>query len=206
MKHIKRFEEKDNIEDIIDYSDVSSFIIEEIELGNVNSFNVEHNLYKSGDYICSSFKIDNRDVIVSSIVVYDEDTTCVDGGRHYNTLNDCISQFGIKTDKYLYIGFGEYLDGKYNYDQNVNDNTTLFRKMKTIIDIINSMVLYHNINYIILNSIENDTKSGLSVSYKKRDKFYELFLSYQNIKYNKIKSKIDINGEIISDFYLLDLN
>jgi hypothetical protein len=68
------------------------------------------------------------------------------------------------------------------------------------------MVLYHGVNYIILNSIENDTKSGLSVSYKKRDKFYELFLAYQNIKYNKIKSKIDISGEIISDFYLLDLN
>ena len=205
MKQIKRFEEKDNI-DIIDYSNVSYFIREEIEIGNVKSFHIEHILYKSGDYTCSSFKIDNRDIIVSSIVVSDDDTICVDGGRHYNTLNDCISQFGIKTDKYLYIGFGEYLEGKYNYGQNVNDNTTLFRKMSTIIDIIKSMVSYHGVNCVILNSVENDTKSGLSVSYKKRDKFYELFLSYHNIKYHKIKSKIDINGEIISDFYLLDLN
>ena len=204
MKYIKRFEEKDNVY-VIDYSDISSFIKEEIKLGNVKSFNVEHSLYESGDYICSSFKIDNRDVIVSSIVVDDNDTICVDGGRNYDTLGDCILQFGIKSDKYLYIGFGEYTNVEYNYDQNVNDNSTLFRKMSTIVDIIKTMVSHHHVSYVILNSIENDTESGLSVTYKKRDKFYELFLAYHNIKYHKIKSKIDINGEIISDFYLLSL-
>jgi hypothetical protein len=205
MKYIKIFEEKDNV-DVIDYSDISSFIKEEIDLGNVKSFDIEHSLYKSGDYICSSFKIDNRDVIVTSIVVSDDKTICVDGGRNYKTLSDCVLQFGIKSDKYLYIGFGEYSNGKYNYNKNVNDNSTLFRKMSTIIDIIKTMVTYHGVNCVILNSIENDTESGLSADYKKRDKFYELFLVYHNIKYHKIKSKIDINGEIISDFYLLDLN
>jgi hypothetical protein len=205
MKYIKIFEEKDNV-DVIDYSDISSFIKEEIDLGNVKSFDIEHSLYKSGDYICSSFKIDNRDVIVTSIVVSDDKTICVDGGRNYKTLSDCVLQFGIKSDKYLYIGFGEYSNGKYNYNKNVNDNSTLFRKMSTIIDIIKTMVTYHGVNCVILNSIENDTESGLSTDYKKRDKFYELFLVYHNIKNHKIKSKIDINGEIISDFYLLDLN
>lgn len=204
MKYIVRFEEKDNL-DIIDYSDISSFIKEEIELGNVKSFKIEHSLYESGDYICSSFKIDNRDVIVSSIVVDNNDTICVDAGRNYKTLGDCISQFGIKTDKYLWIGFGEYSNGEYNYSQNINDNSRLFRKMSTIVDIIKSMVTHHRTSYVILNSIENDTESGLSVPYKKRDKFYELFLAYHNIKYHKMKSKIDINGEIIVDFYLLYL-
>lgn len=205
MKYIKRFEEKDNV-DVIDYSDISSFIKEEIELGNVKSFDIEHSLYRSGDYICSSFKIDNRDIIVGSVVVSDDETICIDGGRNYKKLSDCISQFGIKSDKYLYIGFGEYSNGKYNYDQNVNDNSTLFRKMSTIIDIIKTMASYLDVKYVIFNSIENDTESGLSTEYKKIDKFYELFLVYHNIEYHKIKSKIDINGEIISDFYLLDLN
>ena len=75
--------------------------------------------------------------------------------------------------------------------------------MATIIEIIKSMVLCHNLNYIIFNSVENDTTSGLNVDYKKRDKFYEIFLSYLKIENYKIKSKIDINGEILSDFYLL---
>ena len=205
MKHILRFQDRNDI-DIIDYKNISNFIKEEVELGNTNPFDIEHSLYKSGDYICSSFKIDNRDVIVSSVILDNSETTCIDCGRHYNTLEDCISQFGIKTNKYLYVGFGEYSNGKYNYDKNVNDNTTLFRKMKTIINIIESMVLYHRMNYVIINSIENDTNSGLDTNYKKRDKFYELFLAYHNIKYFKIKSKIDINGEVISDFYLLNLN
>ena len=205
MKHILRFQDRNDI-DIIDYKNISNFIKEEVELGNTNPFDIEHSLYKSGDYICSSFKIDNRDFIVSSVVLDNSETTCIDCGRHYNTLEDCISQFGIKTNKYLYVGFGEYSNGKYNYDKNVNDNTTLFRKMKTIINIIESMVLYHRMNYVIINSIENDTNSGLDTNYKKRDKFYELFLAYHNIKYFKIKSKIDINGEVISDFYLLNLN
>jgi signal peptidase I len=205
MKYIKRFEDKEII-DNVDYSDISFFIREEIRLGNVKPFYVENNLYKSGDYICSSFKIDNRDIIISSIVINDGDTICVESGRSYKKLSDCLLQWGIETNKYLYIGFGEYSGGKYNYDQNVNDNATLFRKMSTIIDIIKTMVSYHGVSYIILNSIENDTSSGLSVPYKKRDKFYELFLTYHDIKYHKIKSKIDINGEIIDNFYLLDLN
>jgi hypothetical protein len=41
-----------------------------------------------------------------SIIINDVDTICVNGGRHYSTLGDYISQFGIKTDIYLYIGFG----------------------------------------------------------------------------------------------------
>jgi hypothetical protein len=204
MKYIKTFEDKDSF-DIIDYSDISLYISEEIDLGTAKPYDIEYSLYKSGDYICSSFKIGNRDVIVSSIIINDVDTICVNGGRHYNTLGDCISQFGVNTDRYLYIGFGEYLDGIYNDDKNVNDNSTLFRKMTTIIEIIRDMVLYHKVNYIILNSVENDTKSGLQLSYKKRDKFYELFLAYHKIKYHKVKPNIDIKGEIISNFFILNL-
>lgn len=205
MKYIKTFNDRSDI-DLIDYNYISLYITDEIELGNSTPYNIDHSLYKSGDYICSSFKIGDRDVIISSIVVHDDDTICIDGGRYYNKLSDCISQFGIKTDKYLYIRFGEYLYGVYNYDKNVNDNSTLFRKMKTIIGVISDMVSYHDVNYIILNSIENDIESGLKKVYKKRDKFYEIFLAHNNIEYNKIKSKIDINGEIISNFYLLKNN
>lgn len=166
-------------------------------------YNIEHNLYKSGDYICSSFKIGERDVIVSSLIISDIDTICINGGRHYNTLGDYILQFGIKTDKYLHIGFGEYLDGVYNDNKNVN--STLFRKMVTIIKIIKDMVLHYKINYIILNSVDNDEDSGLKVSYKKRDKFYELFLAYNKIKYNRVNAEIEINGEIISNFFILEV-
>jgi hypothetical protein len=204
MKYIKTFEDKDTLTKV-DYSDISLYIREEIDLGVTKPYNIEHSLYKSGDYICSSFKIGNRDVIVSSIIIGDSDTICVNGGKHYNTLGDCISQFGVNTDKYLYIGFGEYLDGIYNDDKNVNDNSTLFRKMTTIIEIIKDMVLYHKINYIILNSVDNDIESGLKKNYKKRDKFYELFLTYHKVKYHKIKPNIDINGEIISNFFILEV-
>lgn len=121
----------------------------------------------------------------------------MNGGRNYKTLSDYLLQFNIKTDKYLYVGFGEYLNGVYNYDKNVNDNERLFRKMTTIIDIIKSMVSYHKINYIIFKSIDNDLSSGL------KDKFYELFLSYNNVDYKKINQRIDINGEIIQDFFVL---
>ena len=65
------------------------------------------------------------------------------------------------------------------------------------------MVSYHGVNCVILNSIENDTESGLSTDYKNRDKFYELFLTYHRIKYHKIKPDIDINGEIISNFFMI---
>ena len=205
MKYIKTYDDKDNY-DIDDYSDISSYIREEIDLGSTKQYDIEHNLYKSGDYICSSFKIDNRDVIVSSIVINDSDTVCVNGGKHYKTLGDYILQFGLNTDKFLYIGFGEYLDGVYNDDKNVNDNKTLFRKMTTIIEIIKDMVLYHKTNYIILNSVDNDIESGLKKNYNKRDKFYELFLTYHNIKCHKIKPDIDINGEIISNFFVLEVS
>ena len=204
MNYLKTFNDKDNC-DIINYKDISNYIKEEIDLGNTKPYKIEHNLYKSGDYICSSFKIDNRDIIVSSIVINDDQTNCINGGRNYNTLSDCVSQFGILSDKYLYIGFGEYLDGVYNYDENVNDNTTLFRKMSTIIKIIKDMIVFHKLEYVILNSIDNDIKSGLKKSYKKRDKFYELFLSYHNIKFNKVKYEIDIDGEIISNFYIFEV-
>lgn len=202
MKHIKTFDDKDNVYKI-DYSDISIYIREEINLGNTKPYNIDHHLYKSGDYICSSFKIDRRDVIVSSIIINDVGTICSNGGIHYNTLGDYISQFGIKTDIYLYIDFGEYLDEIYNYDKNVNDNKTLFRKMSTIIEIIKNMVFHYKINYIIFNSVENDLESGLKKDYNKRDKFYELFLTHHNIKYQKIKKNFDINGEVISNFYML---
>jgi len=113
MKYIKTFDDKDNSQKI-DYSDISIYIREEIDLGKTKPHEIENSLYKSGDYICSSFKIDDRDVIVSSIVINDSDTICVNGGRQYNTLGDYISQFGLKTDKYLYIGFGEWTKGLYN--------------------------------------------------------------------------------------------
>ena len=83
------------------------------------------------------------------------------------------------------------------------DYTTEYKNQ--IIDIIKDMVLYHKVNYIILNSVGNDIESGLQKTYKKRDKFYELFLSYHKIKYNKINSDIDINGEIISNFFILEV-
>ena len=162
-------------------------------MGIVKPFNIEHSLYKSGDYICSSFKINDRDVVVSSIVIDNSETHCVGCGQNYKTLSDCINQYGIKSNEYLVIGFGEYLEGFYN------DDSTFFRKMATIVEIIKSMVLYHNLNYIIFNSVEN-------VDYKRRDKFYELFLSYNNIENYKIKSKIDIGGEILSDFYFLKVS
>jgi hypothetical protein len=202
MKYIKTFDDKDNSQKI-DYSDISIYIREEIDLGKTKPYEIEHSLYKSGDYICSSFKIDGRDVIVSSIVINDSDTICVNGGRQYNTLGDYISQFGLKTDKYLYIGFGEWTKGLYNDDKNVNDNSTLFRKMSTIIEVIKSMVLLHGVKYIIFNSIERDSETGVKRDYNKRNKFYELFLSYTGVRYHKIKNQIDINGEIISDFFIL---
>lgn len=203
MKFIRTFNDRHNV-DSVSYADISEYIREEIQLGGVKPFNIEHSLYKSGDYICSSFKINDRDVVVSSIVIDDSETHCVGCGRNYKTLSDCINQYGINSNKYLVIGFGEYSEGVYNDDKNVNDNSTLFRKMATIVEIIKSMVSYHNLNYIIFNSVENDTTSGLNVDYKKRDKFYELFLSYHNIENYKIKSKIDIGGEILSDFYFLN--
>ena len=204
MKYIKTFGDRDDFEKF-DYSDISEYIREEISLGNSIPYSVENSLYKSGDYLCSSFKIDKRDVIVSSIIINDVDTICVNGGRHYSTLGDYISQFGIKTDIYLYIGFGEYLDGIYNGDKNVNDNKKIFRKMSTIIEIIKNMVFHYKINYIIFNSVDNDLESGLQKDYKKRDRFYELFLTHHNIKYQKIKKNIDINGEVISDFFILEV-
>lgn len=202
MKYTKTFDDRDNSQKI-DYSDISLYIREEIDLGKTKPYEIENSLYKSGDYICSSFKIDDRDVIVSSIVINDSDTICVNGGRQYNTLGDYISQFGLKTDKYLYIGFGEWTKGLYNNDKNVNDNSTLFRKMSTIIEVIKSMVLLHGVKYIIFNSIENDSETGVKRDYNKRNKFYELFLSYTGVRYHKIKNQIDINGEILSDFFIL---
>jgi len=203
VKYLKTYIDKDNSESI-DYSDISLYIREEIELGLTKPYDVEHSLYKTGDYVCSSFKIDERDVIVSSVVIRNRDTSCINDGKNYKTLADYISQFGIKTDKFLFIGFGEYVDGVYNYDKNVNDYNTLFRKMSTVIKIIKDMVSYHKINFIILNSVDNDIKSGLVKNYNKRDKFYELFLAYYNIKYQKIKHSIDINGEVVSNFLLLE--
>jgi len=192
MKFIRTFNDRHNV-DSVSYADISEYIREEIQLGIVKPFNIEHSLYKSGDYICSSFKINDRDVVVSSIVIDNSETHCVGCGQNYKTLSDCINQYGIKSNEYLVIGFGEYLEGFYN------DDSTFFRKMATIVEIIKSMVLYHNLNYIIFNSVEN-------VDYKRRDKFYELFLSYNNIENYKIKSKIDIGGEILSDFYFLKVS
>ena len=77
--------------------------------------------------------------------------------------------------------------------------------MSTIIEIIKNMVFHYKINYIIFNSVDNDLESGLQKDYKKRDRFYELFLTHHNIKYQKIKKNIDINGEVISDFFILEV-
>lgn len=94
----------------------------------------------------------------------------------------------------------DYLDEIYNYDKNVNDNKTLFRKISTIIEIIKNMVFHYKINYIIFNSVENDLESRLQKDYKKKDKFYELFLTHHNIKYQKIKKNIDINVKLFQIF------
>jgi hypothetical protein len=207
MIHLRRFEDKDDISDLLYKQkinkEISSYISEEVTFGNSKPFEIEHELYKSGDYICSSFKIDNRDVIVSSIII--DDTRMVNSGKHYNYLSDYISQFGIETDKYLFIGFGEYLGGKFYFDNNVNEYSTLFRKMGTIVEIIKTMISYHKVNHIILNSIENDDSSGVKRNYNKRDKFYSLYLFYHGIKNHKIKPEININGETISDFFLLEM-
>jgi hypothetical protein len=188
------------------FNDLSTYIKEEIDLGIVKPFDIKNKLYKSGDYTCSSFTIDDREVIVSSIVIPNNDIKVVNGGRNYKYLSDYLKQFGIQSDYFLYVGFMEYKDGKYNEYDNVNDTTTLFRKMETIVDIIRDFINYHNVEYVIYNSVENDIKSGLSVDYKKRDKFYELYLTYNNVYFKKIKPEFDINGDIISDFYLLNLN
>jgi hypothetical protein len=53
-----------------DYN-ISNIILEQIEFGNVIPFPIQHKLYKSGDYICSSFGIEDRTVVVSSRLICD---------------------------------------------------------------------------------------------------------------------------------------
>ena len=65
MKYIKTFEDRDDFEKF-DYSDISEYIREEISLGNSIPYSVENSLYKSGDYLCSSFKIDKREYIIQN--------------------------------------------------------------------------------------------------------------------------------------------
>jgi hypothetical protein len=185
------------------FRDISDFIVEEIELGKSDPFPIKNRLYKSGDYTCTSFMIDHREVIVSSIVILSTDIKQVSPSRHYKTISDYISQFGIKSDSFLYVKFMEYSNGEYNEFKNVNDNRTLFRKMETISNIIKDFVNYWKIKHVIFNSVDNDSESGLAVNYNKRDKFYELYLKYNNIEYKKITTDFNINGEIISNFYLL---
>jgi hypothetical protein len=195
------------IKEFQNFKYLSDYISEEIDLGHSKTFPIKKRLYKSGDYICSSFQIDcNREVIVSSISIPSSEIKLVNNSRNYKTISDYIKQFKINTDNLLYVGFMEYKGGKYNEDENVNDLKTLFSKMQTIISIIKDFTEYHNIKYLIFKSVDNDPSSGIIVDYNKRDKFYELFLAYHDIKYYKIKHSININGEIISDFYLIDLN
>ena len=162
------------------YKYISDYIKEEIELGNSKSFDIDHNLYESGDYLCSSFKIGgDREVVVSSIRIDDKDILPVKGGRHYKTLSNYTGQFGFRPTEYLYVGFSEFENGQI-VDKNINDQSTLFKKMSTIVDIIKIFVDYYEIKYIIFKSIENDPETGLLPEYNKRDKFYELFLVYNN--------------------------
>ena len=98
MKFIRTFDDRYN-NDLISYDDISSYIREEIQLGMVKPFDIENSLYKSGDYICSSFKINDRDVVVSSIVIDNYETNCVDCGRNYKTLSDCGGE--IPSDFYF---------------------------------------------------------------------------------------------------------
>jgi hypothetical protein len=185
------------------YKFFSDLIKEEISLGNTKSYDIDKSLYKSGDYICSQFKIDDRMVIVSSILIPNEDIKIIKNNRNYNGFSDFTKQFDIFSDSFLYIGFDEYKDGKY-FNSNVNDTKTLFRKMTTIIDIIKTFIDYYNKNVIIFKSNYNDPNSGLTKDYNKRDKFYNLFLTHHNIKTYEIKNEFDINGEIISNFFLFE--
>jgi hypothetical protein len=131
--------------------------------------------------------------------------------RHQNTLSDYLKQFGISPTEYLWVGFSEFIAGIFlldgiEYDtDNMNDVSTLFRKMKTIIDILFDFVDYFNIKNIIFESADNDVKSGLIVDYNKRDRFYELFMAHHNINFIKISHKYDIGDLVISDFYVLTL-
>jgi hypothetical protein len=176
MKYIKTFGDRDDFQKF-DYSDMSEYIREEISLGNSIPYSVQNNLYKSGDYICSSFKIGERDVIVSSIIINDSDTICVNGGRNYKTLSDYLLQFNIKTDKYQFISdinisnisifYDSVLDiklnirptlnikiGKWINKKMVHEEHKLLYEMKewSQFKLINKLDIdLHNINYIIID-------------------------------------------------------
>jgi hypothetical protein len=194
---VKNFEE---------YRNISKLIKEQIELGNVEPYQISHRLYKSGDYICSSFKIDNRDIVVSSLLINDSDIKYMGENRHHKTLSYHIKQFGISSSNYIWVGFSEFINGKENSESNTNDNSTLFRKMKTIIDIIKDFVNYYQNSYIIFQSVGNDLESGMNKDYNKRDKFYEIFFTYNNVKSYMVKSYYELFGVILSDFFILKTN
>ena len=183
---------------------------EKIDFGKAKPFSLKNELYKSDEYICSSFEyLDNENetmtVVVSGIIIDEKDIIQKTPSRHYITLNNYLLQFGIQPDKFLHVGFSEYKNGVYNDDKNSNNQEVLFRKMSTIIEIIKDLVTHFNCDKVIYVPTENDMESGLNKPYNKRDSFYNLFLNYYNIPYRYIKDEYTIDDMVIKNFFILNV-
>jgi hypothetical protein len=188
-----------------EYKEFIDLVNEEISLGHVDPYDIKKRFYKSGDYICSSFQIDDREVVVTSVMISSDEIKQDPPTKWYKTLNNYLSQFGIDPKEYVNIGFGEYkkVDNKIIpfEDNNVNDISTLFRKMSTIIKLSLELIEYHKSEFAIIKSIPNDSQSGIEREYNKRDKFYQIFLNDFNHWF--IKGNYQIHGEPINNFFVI---
>jgi len=186
------------------------FKFNEIDFGKAKPFSIEKNLYKSDEYICSSFEyIDKYNeimtVIVAGIILDKTDIKQKYPSRHYKILNDYLLQFKIDPDKFLHVGFSEYKNGIYNDDKNSNNTEVIFSKMATIIEIIKDIIEYFKCNIVIFVPSENDMESGLNKPYNKRDSFYNSFLNYYKIPYKYIKNEFIVGNMTIKNFFILNV-
>jgi len=193
------------LKDLKKFKDFTDLVKEEISLGHVKPYEIQKRFYSMGDYICSSFQIEDREVVVTSVIIQPEEVIQDPPTRWYQTLNDYLFQFGIKPSQYVNIGFGEYkkLAGKVIpfEDNNVNDNSTLFRKMATILQLTTELVEYHQSEFAIIKSSPNDPQSGKAREYNKRDRFYQIFLTDFNHWF--ISNNYLIHNEPINNFFVI---
>lgn len=195
-------------------------LIKEINYGYSVPFSCDNEIKNDGlyNYIEFEYINDIGEIKIVSIdfIILDYKDIVLSDNLNRN-INDYLYQFNQKIDKCFFIFFFERLKGvdrmdrtNLEIDKNVkNSSTKLFQKMSTIINIFKYLKSEYNIDWFVFQSIENDPSFGKIKQHNKRNKFYDTYLSYYNVKNYFIKFKFIANYkdniDVFENFYAINI-
>jgi hypothetical protein len=182
--------------------------INEINYGKVKSYSFNKYFKEKNNIKFIDIEIENDKNLTVEIKEFNVNDFIF--SKENISLNNFVKEF----NKNINTNIGEvsfYLWNKNlnryesDFGEMENDFKSLFRKMKTIIDIVLLYKEKYNVNWFIFKSAENDPLTGLTKNYNKRDKFYDTYLNYHNIFNVFITKECRTKNNFYKNFYLINI-